>query len=94
MRLSEERISHIAHLVSEGIWKDDLVDFTDDVRALKEIKDVIKGFLSLEDNADATARFKDTVAIKGRAGGKQGMGRPLQAILSKKNFLRRNFKLR
>jgi hypothetical protein len=58
MRLSEERISHIAHLVSEGVWKDDLVDFTDDVRALKEIKDVIKGFLSLEDSADDTARAK------------------------------------
>ncbi len=58
MRLSDERISHIAHLVSEGIWKDDLVDFTDDARALKEIKDVIKGFLSLEDSADATARSK------------------------------------
>ncbi|MBE9531303.1 MAG: DUF507 family protein [Proteobacteria bacterium] len=58
MRLSDERISHIAHLVSEGIWKDDLVDFTDDARALREIKDVIKGFLSLEDNADTTARLK------------------------------------
>ncbi len=58
MRLSEERISHVAHLVSEGIWKDDLVDFTDDVRALKEIKGVIKNFLSREDSADATARAK------------------------------------
>lgn len=58
MRLSDERISHISHLVSEGIWKDDLVDFTDDARALKEIKDVIRGFLSLEDDADAKARSK------------------------------------
>ena len=80
MRLSEERISHIAHLVSEGIWKDDLVDFTDDVRALKEIKDVIKGFLSLEDSADDTARAKIQSLIKGRARGKQRVGRPLQTI--------------
>jgi hypothetical protein len=58
MRLSEERISHVAHLVSEGVWKDDLVDFTDDVRALKEIKQVIKEFLSREDSADAFARSK------------------------------------
>lgn len=58
MRLSDDRISHISHLVSEGIWKDDLVDFTDDVRALKEIKDVIRGHLSLEDNADVFARAK------------------------------------
>lgn len=58
MRLSDERISHIAHLISEGIWKDDLVDFTDDAMALREIKDVIRGFLSLEDNADDKARAK------------------------------------
>ncbi len=58
MRLSEERISHLAHLVSEGIWKDDLVDFTDDVRALKEIKLVMKDYLSREDSADSLARSK------------------------------------
>ena len=58
MRLSEERISHLAHLVSEGVWKDDMVDFSDDVRALKEIKLVIKDYLSREDSADSTARAK------------------------------------
>jgi hypothetical protein len=58
LRLSEDRISHLAHLVSDGIWKDDLVDFTDDDKALKEIKLVITGYFKFEDDADDTARNK------------------------------------
>ena len=34
MKFTEDRISHIAHLVADGIWKDDLVDFSDDQKAL------------------------------------------------------------
>ncbi len=64
MRISEERVSHIAHLVSEGIWKDDLVDFTSDERALKEIKLVIRDYLLVEDKADETARTKITSLSK------------------------------
>ncbi len=58
MRLSEDRITHISHLVFDGVWKDDLVDFTDDDKALKEIKRVITGFLKVEDEADSAARKK------------------------------------
>jgi hypothetical protein len=58
LRLSEDRISHIAHLIFDGIWKDDLVDFTDDDKALQEIKRVITDFLRVEDEADTTARKK------------------------------------
>ena len=58
MRLSEDRISHIAHLISDGIWKDDLVDFTDDDRALQEIKRTIRDYLKVEDEADTVAREK------------------------------------
>ncbi len=58
MRLSEDRISHIAHLISDGIWKDDLVDFIDDNKVLSEIKRVITGYLRIEDNADTAARDK------------------------------------
>lgn len=58
MRLSEDRISHIAHLVFDGVWNDDLVDFTDDDKALKEIKRIIAGFLQVEDRADDAARAK------------------------------------
>lgn len=58
MRLSEDRISHIAHLVSDGIWKDDLVDFNDDDKVLSEIKKVIADYFRVEDEADTIARNK------------------------------------
>lgn len=58
MRLSDDRISHLAHLVTDRIWKDDLVDFTDDDKALSEVKRVITDYLRVEDNADSAAREK------------------------------------
>ncbi|MFQ5735996.1 MAG: DUF507 family protein [Thermodesulfobacteriota bacterium] len=58
MRLSEDRISHIAHLISDGIWNDDLVDFVDDKKVLDEIKLTITKYLHVEDEADTAARDK------------------------------------
>ncbi|MEE8185385.1 MAG: DUF507 family protein [Thermodesulfobacteriota bacterium] len=58
MRLSEDRISHIAHMISDGIWKDDLVDFADDNKVLQEIKRTITNYLKVGDDADETARRK------------------------------------
>lgn len=58
MRLSEDRISHLAHLISDAVWKDDLVDFTDDKHVLSEIKRVISSHLMREDDADSAARAK------------------------------------
>ncbi|HBO84891.1 MAG: hypothetical protein A2073_01940 [Deltaproteobacteria bacterium GWC2_42_11] len=58
MRLTEDRISHISHIIVDGIWKDDLVDFTDDDEVLREIKKVLSDYLMVEDAADETARNK------------------------------------
>ena len=58
MRLSEDRVSHISHLIADGVWKDDLVDFVDDEKVLTEIKRVIAGYLRIEDDADTVAREK------------------------------------
>ncbi len=58
MRLSEDRISHLAHLVSDGVWKDDLVDFNDDDKVLLEIKRAVTEYLKVEDEADTAARDK------------------------------------
>ncbi|GMR04681.1 MAG: DUF507 family protein [Thermodesulfobacteriota bacterium] len=58
MRLSADRISHIAHLITDGIWKDDLVDFTDDDKTLLEVKRVITEYLKIEDDADDAVRRK------------------------------------
>lgn len=58
MRLSEDRISHLAHLITDGIWKDDLVDFTNDEKALLETKKAMTDLLRVEDDADSAARDK------------------------------------
>ena len=58
MRLSDDRISHLAHLITDAIWKDDLVDYTDDERALSEVKRVMTEYLRVEDQADTVARDK------------------------------------
>ena len=58
MRLSEDRISHISHLIVDGIYDDDLVDFVDDDDVLKEVKNTITAYLHLEDEADDAARAK------------------------------------
>lgn len=58
MRLSEDRISHLAHLIADGVWQDDLADFTSEEKALKEIKGVLTSFLRVEDEADTSARDK------------------------------------
>jgi len=58
LRLSDDRISHLAHLISDGIWKDDLVDFTDESKVLAEIKRTISEYMMVEDQADSIARNK------------------------------------
>lgn len=35
MILSEDRVSHLARLVVDGIWNDDLIDYVDDDLALR-----------------------------------------------------------
>ncbi len=58
MRLSDDRISHLAHIISDAVWKDDLVDYTDDDKVLSETKRVLTEFLKVEDDADTAARDK------------------------------------
>ena len=35
MNLSEERCQHLVHLIVDGIWNDDLVDYSDDEKAMR-----------------------------------------------------------
>ena len=37
---------HFAHLIIDGVWRDDLVDYTDDNRALKVAKQSVGKFLN------------------------------------------------
>lgn len=43
--ISAERQAHLAHILTEAIWKDDLVDFSDDDAALKVAKAGISKFV-------------------------------------------------
>jgi len=56
MRLSEERIGHIGHMIADAIWKDDLVDFIDEGKVRREIKRILWEFFSFEDEADERVR--------------------------------------
>lgn len=58
MILSEERQSHWAHLITDGVYNDDLVDFTDDDQALRAAKRAIAEFIKEDEDIDAKARAK------------------------------------
>ena len=58
MILSDARISHLAHLVKEGLWRDDLVDFRDEGRALQVLKETIARQLAAEAEVDDLVRCR------------------------------------
>lgn len=58
MIISEERQSHLAHLMTDGVWDDDMVDYTDDEQALRAAKRAIIEFLKEEEELDKRAREK------------------------------------
>lgn len=57
-RLSDNRISHLAHLIIDGLWKEDLADFPNEARTLGETKNVLKEFFNREDRLDEVVRQK------------------------------------
>lgn len=58
MIISEDRQSHLAHIVTDGVWGDDLVDFTDDDMALRFAKKAILEFVQEDQDIDVKARAK------------------------------------
>lgn len=58
MILSEDRQNHLAHLVTDKVWGDDIVDFTDDDEALKATKKAIIAFVKEDIEIDQKAREK------------------------------------
>lgn len=57
-RLSESRISHLAHLVMNGVRQAKLADFQSEGRALSETKQVLLDFFQREDHIDDIVRQK------------------------------------
>ncbi|HEX2932535.1 MAG TPA: DUF507 family protein [Candidatus Binatia bacterium] len=57
-RLSESRISHLAHLVLNGVRGAKLAEFPNEGRALAETKRVLHEFFEREDHIDEIVRQK------------------------------------
>lgn len=58
MILSEERQSHLAHIITDGLWNDDLVDFSDEDAAMRASKKAIVEFVKENLEIDRKAREK------------------------------------
>ena len=57
-RLSENRISHLAHLVLDGLRKAKLGEFPNEGRSLAETKLVLHDFFQRDDHIDEIVRQK------------------------------------
>jgi len=57
-RLSESRISHLAHLIIDGVRKSGLASFPNEGRALSETKQALHDFFQAEDHIDEIVRQK------------------------------------
>ena len=58
IKLSESRISHLAHLVLDGLRKEKLAEFSNEGRSLAETKQVLRDFFQREDQLDEIVRQK------------------------------------
>lgn len=58
MILSEDRQTHWAHILTDAIWNDDLVDYSDEDMALKMAKRAIIEFVKEDQEMDSRARVK------------------------------------
>ena len=56
--MSESRISHLAHLILDGLRKTNLASFTHEGRALTETKRVLSDFFQGDDPIDELVRQK------------------------------------
>ncbi|MBX3016660.1 MAG: DUF507 family protein [Bdellovibrionaceae bacterium] len=58
MIISEDRQSHLAHMITDKVYDDDLVDFSDDELALRIAKKAIAEFVKEDVDIDLAAREK------------------------------------
>jgi len=54
--ISEEKMIHIVHLMIDGIYHDDLVDYPDEDEALKEAKKICVTWVTLMNSVTDIAR--------------------------------------
>ena len=56
--ISEDRQGHWAHIITDAVYNDDLVDFTDEDQALRLAKQALTAYVKEDSDADAAARVK------------------------------------
>jgi hypothetical protein len=54
--ISDDRLSHLASIIVDGIWKDDIVDYTDDDMAMRMAKRAAAKFGQEMKDVDKKAR--------------------------------------
>lgn len=54
--ISDNRSSHLSHLIYEKLWGDDIVDFGDEAVALRDIKRGFEKFLKEHEDTDKKAK--------------------------------------
>lgn len=63
--ISDHRQSHLGHLIYEKIWDDDLVDYSDEAAALRDIKKAVVLFMKEHEEVDQKA--KSMISSQSRA---------------------------
>lgn len=58
MILSEDRQNHLAKLLTDKVWGDDIVDFSDDDEAARTARKAVALFVKEVDDIDTKAREK------------------------------------
>jgi hypothetical protein len=67
--ISEDRVGHLARLVVDGIWNDDLVDYVDDDAALRAAKRGLNVFVQRVVDVDQRTQAKIASLKRGVAEG-------------------------
>lgn len=65
MSISEDRQSHLVHVVVDGIWNDDLVDYDDEDKAIRFGKKAMAKFIDECEAIDTHVRAKITSLKRG-----------------------------
>ena len=61
MILSEDRQIRLAHVITDQIWDDDLVEYSDESQAIKLAKKAVLEFMAEEEELDKKATEKVTM---------------------------------
>lgn len=56
--ISEEKMIHIVHLMLDGVWKQDMVEYPNEEEALREAKKICLGYIQQVNAVSEDARKK------------------------------------